>query len=79
MRRSPFGISEHTILFFSTISEVIRASLFTVAASAIQIECFSSDDGDDGDASVSNHCARATLSTINDIYRLNAYTRLRWT
>jgi hypothetical protein len=46
MKHSPFGISRHLSVPL-LIPKLNYASLFTVAASAIQIECFSSDDDED--------------------------------
>jgi hypothetical protein len=50
MKLSPSGISKHRVPHLSLpflIRKLNHASLFTVAASAIQIECFSSDDDED--------------------------------
>ena len=51
MKPSPSGISERRLLSIPRGDKLNHASLYTVAASAIQIECFSSDDDDDGPGS----------------------------
>ena len=51
MKPFPSGISKHQVAHLSLpflIPKLNHASLYTVAASSIQIEYFSSDDDEDG-------------------------------
>jgi hypothetical protein len=63
---SPSGISEHR--YSNTEGGEIyssHASLFTVAASAIQIECLSSDDDEDGPRSDVSICVAPAFRAPN--------------